>query len=235
MDKKVRLTADQIVLLKDYIRSRGFWQPVEIQEILDHFACKVEELLSQDPSLPLQKALYQAHHSFGIKGFQPIVTELRKELTRKYKKIYRQAFKDRILSFQWLPLILLSGVVVFKFTEWTALSGLNKQWGVNVAGTIILLLYFIASLVVSFKINQFNRRNYFTQYCRYFHGEFLFIFYISVLRQPVEHQTVFSCIYGLVFVYLLLSLMASYKAIKAAIKDHNDFIEAEENCLAAVK
>ena len=54
---KVTLTKEQLEELKVFINSRGFVEPVVVLEILDHFACKVEEELEQNPQYSLKKAM----------------------------------------------------------------------------------------------------------------------------------------------------------------------------------
>ena len=107
MDDKVKLTPEQITLLKDFIRKRGFNDALQINEILDHFACKVEEVLTEDNTLNLKQAMQKAHNSFGVMGFHPIAEALGKGLSLKYKQIYWKYVRQLITSPKWILVFML--------------------------------------------------------------------------------------------------------------------------------
>ena len=60
------LTLDngQLYPLIAFINKRGFHEPLMIVEILDHFACKVEEKMNQAPGISLEAAMAAAHDDF---------------------------------------------------------------------------------------------------------------------------------------------------------------------------
>lgn len=237
MDNKVTLTAAQIEDLKYFIRTRGFVEPVQIQEILDHFACKVEELLEKDSSLTFPQAMQQAHHSFGISGFRPIIKELEEGLRRKYRTIYLQTIKNKLLSFKWLPLIVLSGVFGFKFMEWTELSGLNNDWELNVGTWAMFVLFALSRIILAALTGTIRsgEMNYYLKFGNFWGGTIPFFAFLSVSHHPIKHLTVVNIFVGFCFMYLLLHTLASYKAIQAAMKDYEDFTDMENRRISAVK
>lgn len=237
MDKKITLTQEQIVYLKDFIRKRGFVEPVQIQEILDHFACKVEEVLTQNPSLGLQQAMQQAHHSFGIMGFRPIIREFDDSLKKKYRSIYWSTIKKMLLSFKWLPLIILTAILGYKFMEWTELSGLNNKWDMNIGANTIFVLFISTRIIIFIKTGAFRKRenNYFIKYSNILDMSIPYITLLSFSHSPINHLKAISIFIGLCFTYLLLSSIAGYHTMKTAIKDHENFLKIEEDSLLAVK
>lgn len=113
MDKIV-LSKDQLQQLSTYIgkRSLRFSDPIVMQEILDHFACKVEELLSAKPGMDFNDAMLRAHRSFGVKGFAPIADHIEQSLVRKYKKASYKEMKSVLLSFH-IAGILAVGMLTY--------------------------------------------------------------------------------------------------------------------------
>lgn len=113
MDKIV-LSKDQLQQLRTYIgkRSLRFSDPVVMQEILDHFACKVEELLSAKPGMDFNDAMLRAHRSFGVKGFAPIADHVEQSLVKKYKKMSYREMKSVLLSFHSIG-ILAIGILTY--------------------------------------------------------------------------------------------------------------------------
>lgn len=119
MDKQIILDADQLAVLKRYIKARGFRDPAVVIEILDHFACKVEELMIHHPSLALETAMQRAHASFGVAGFRPMVVAYEQELATEYKLRYKAGLKETLNN---LPLMIVFVVAGFGFSQlylWT--------------------------------------------------------------------------------------------------------------------
>lgn len=85
--------------LRDFIVSRSarFAEPAILLEILDHFACKTEELLQEDAGLSLEQAMQKAHRSFGVQGFAPLAAAYEQSLSVRYGRLYRAAF-GRVLG-----------------------------------------------------------------------------------------------------------------------------------------
>jgi hypothetical protein len=121
MDKKI-LSRDDLALLVAYIRARGFQDPAVIAEILDHFACKVEERIQRDPQLTLEHAMRKAHDDFGIAGFRPLATMYEAQAQKKYTRIYRQQLKHTLLQLPFMLLVIVSGMLVYQAFLWASVQ-----------------------------------------------------------------------------------------------------------------
>lgn len=85
-------------------------------EILDHFACKVEELGTLHPDWPLQKRMTEAHLSFGIGGFYPMVRSYSEQLEGQYKRYFRRALLRTVTSASGIGLMLMVGLLFYALT-----------------------------------------------------------------------------------------------------------------------
>ena len=108
---KILLDDTQLLQLKRFIILKGIKQEDVIHEILDHFACKVEELMNENIYLPFEKAVEQAYYSFGYNGFQKMTEQYEKRL----KKMVWKEFKSA------LPTVLQTKLVVASFVWCLAL------------------------------------------------------------------------------------------------------------------
>lgn len=108
---KILLDDTQLLQLKRFIILKGIKQEDVIHEILDHFACKVEELVNENAYLPFEKAVEQAYYSFGYNGFQKMTEQYEKRL----KKILWKEFKSA------LPTVLQTKLVAVSFVWCLAL------------------------------------------------------------------------------------------------------------------
>jgi len=97
MDKRI-LNQEELNLLQHFIKSRGFKDEGTVHEILDHFACKVEDLLAENPSLSVSEAMQKAHLSFGFRGFRNIEETYQTQLKSKVKSYYINQLKALTLK-----------------------------------------------------------------------------------------------------------------------------------------
>lgn len=109
MDKKT-LSKDQLQQLVAYIKSRGFHDPLVVADILDHFACKVEEVIQANPGQSLAHAIEAAHNSFGVYGFHPLAEASKSSLKAKLSAIYKAEQKKLLTSANMLHIIALSAI-----------------------------------------------------------------------------------------------------------------------------
>lgn len=103
---KVLLDEHQLLQLKRFIILRGVKEEDVIHEILDHFACKVEELMSDNISLPFEKAVEQAYYSFGYNGFKQMSEQYEKRL----KRIVWGEFKNALPGVLKTKLAVISSI-----------------------------------------------------------------------------------------------------------------------------
>jgi hypothetical protein len=87
----MKLNQDQIEQLKKMISRKGY-PFIDVQyEILDHVACKIEDLMVQDPKLSLEAAFAKVHASFGIFGFSGLEESYEKTIQQKATKFTLEA------------------------------------------------------------------------------------------------------------------------------------------------
>lgn len=128
---KVTLSKEQMATVVDFIESRGFHAPHVIVEILDHFACKVEEKLTEQPGISLDRAMNEAHRDFGTLGFYPFVASYEKSTKRKYRLIYWAEMKKLLLHPLTIALTAIGFYLVFKAYEWSNTHFYNQTLGMN--------------------------------------------------------------------------------------------------------
>ncbi|GAA4453145.1 hypothetical protein [Rurimicrobium arvi] len=94
------LRKEELQLLETYIKKRSlrFAEPAILSEILDHFACKVEELQAEHPGIELEEAMLRAHRSFGIRGFGPLADVAENSVYLRYRKYAFAEIRQLLLS-----------------------------------------------------------------------------------------------------------------------------------------
>lgn len=143
MDKRI-LNQEELSLLQHFIKSRGFKDEGTIHEILDHFACKVEDILTEQPTLSVSEAMQKAHLSFGFRGFRNIEETYQNQLRSKVKTYYINQLKA--LTFKPLPFLVGSLFFLFLlklttniFNGSIPISGLKEYFTWLVFGLFILI------------------------------------------------------------------------------------------------
>lgn len=105
----MKLTAEQIGYVSNYIQSFDIkWYELQV-ELTDHFVLIMEEIWNEDPELSFHQVKYRAEQQFGRNYFKEIVIErtivLRKEHLRTQLKMIAEYIK--------FPKIVLSIVMMF--------------------------------------------------------------------------------------------------------------------------
>ncbi|MGY6520369.1 MAG: hypothetical protein ACXIUD_01480 [Mongoliitalea sp.] len=96
----MKLSKDQIEQLKKMISYKGY-PLIDVQyEILDHVACKIEELMVQDPKLSLEAAFAKVHASFGIFGFSSLEESYEKTIQQKATKFTMEVLRNILTSWR---------------------------------------------------------------------------------------------------------------------------------------
>ncbi|TVP47779.1 MAG: hypothetical protein EA341_12010 [Mongoliibacter sp.] len=120
----MKLTKDQIEQLKKLISYKGYPQ-IDVQyEILDHVACKVEELMEENPKLSVPDAFQKVHASFGIFGFSELEESYKKMIEKRLWSYYCQELKQLFTSYR---IIFPSGLLFIFFQSSTLLQD-SKAW-----------------------------------------------------------------------------------------------------------
>jgi len=101
----MKLLPAHINQIKDFVSSRGFTEPDLQMEIIDHMACRVEDLMNASSTLTLGHAIKLAHAEFGVMGFSVFEDAMRSALQKRYFKVFRKLY---VANFNWktVPLML---------------------------------------------------------------------------------------------------------------------------------
>jgi hypothetical protein len=132
----MKLSKDQITILKKLISYKGYPE-IDVQyEILDHVACKVEVLLEENPKLALDDAFRKVHSEFGIFGFSSL-----EESYKKARNNYWTELKNLFTSYRIIyPLGL--GVIIYQASRYLDDP---KSWVLWFAGFLFLAFCWLVS------------------------------------------------------------------------------------------
>lgn len=221
MDSKV-LSREQLQLLVKFIHSRGFKEHVVVLEILDHFACKVEEILVTEREMPFDAAMKKAHESFGVMGFKPIAESFHEQVKKKYSRLYWSNFRAllaRPLAVVGLP---LAGVLFFKAYLWAEANRYTHFFEANDAATGMFLFYLVSQLLPYATIPKGQRRHPFVIYSLTtgmmgFWGVFLLSSFDDVRNAALVPYVAGAM--AIAFVYLIARAIALESTVLKAVKD----------------
>lgn len=153
--KNTNLTQEQIHKLYT-ITYRHYVENYELQtELVDHLANGIEEQWKVNPSLIFENALELEFKKFGVCGFQDVVDQRRKAMTRRYRKIVFQFFKE----FFRLPKIALTlFLITIYFSILRMLSTENTPlfiWGSFLIGFLFFIYkYFELRKRIQYKFKK---------------------------------------------------------------------------------
>jgi hypothetical protein len=224
---KVKLGKEQLKELKYFIYSRGFREPEVMMEILDHFACKVEDKLTENPLLSLQDAIKEAHKEFGYNGFYSIKASLDVFTRRRYKRIYWQEVKYCVTSVPLMLMIILTGYMTYQSMLWAFINNkVDFVFEDNVVGMSIWVAMIIAELIKGIILTWKGRKSYYismAQGIAYISTTMVWVI-LPVNDAKTENGMIVKSIIGAISVaYFIVHYLAHYKMIKAAHKDYEDF------------
>lgn len=209
MDKIV-LDKEQLTTLTHFIWKRGFREPELVHEILDHFACKVEEVLQNHPQMNLQDAMCKAHESFGVMGFAPIVSAYQAERIAKQKLIIKTARKKTLTSVPTIITALLLGYFVFQYTMWASTNKVDIayfEW-FNILMFFAFMMEPIMPFMLAGGLKKYKQKGYFTVQSTY--GFFFWAMFLVPMNTPPKHFLAFSIFSSCVIVSLFLVTIANY-------------------------
>lgn len=222
---KLTLTPEQLKDLRYFILKRGFKDPVIQTEILDHFACKVEEQLSRNPVMDIQEAMEKAHHEFGYNGFYSIQATVEKALRARYRKIYWRQVKNILTSPLWMLLIVLICYVCYKSVVWAFVNHAQLIWEQNTAG-FLLWLTALVMLIIKTIILRPQKNNVFFGMANWISvGSFVTICpFIPGTNPKTEKGMILdAAIFTFLFAIFLVDYISDIKMWKAAINDFEEF------------
>lgn len=113
----MKLNKNQIDQLKKLISYKGYTE-IDIQyEILDHVACRVEELMEENPNLDLPDAFRKVHASFGIFGFAGLEESYKGMIEKRLRGYYWNELKQLLYSYRILfPIGFL--LFLYQMSNW---------------------------------------------------------------------------------------------------------------------
>lgn len=226
---KMTLTKEQLVELKNYIQKRGFREPVIVMEILDHFACLVEERIVANPDLSLEEAMQHAHSSFGVMGFKTLADAADVERNRRHYRLLLKQFRLLLLNPILLIILALTGVLYYKI--YCAVQPFHYRiiTGAYIMDFTYLLVYGTGIALLYKQLPKANRR-YMSGLSGFRDNIFswvTFIIFIFYPEYPGGDAPLWA--YGMVAsvftVFLVLFIIAEYNTL-AALNSH--YRQAEE-------
>lgn len=158
---KILLDDTQLLQLKRFILIKGIKEEDVIHEILDHFACKVEELLNENIYLSFEKAVEQAYYSFGNNGFK----KMSEQYEKRIKRIVWQEFKNALPEVLKTKLIVISSawcIALFMLMYYCEQNNI-EGWGSDVfslssLATMLILMgvNFYISVIVKDNLTDYH-------------------------------------------------------------------------------
>lgn len=230
MDRKVTLSKEQLKELKEYIISRGILEPVVVMEVLDHFACLVEERMAENDKLTLRDAMYEAHNSFGVMGFSRIAETAR----RDQQKFFRRLMKTHLKKMFKKPLnwgVMILGmlayyklyIITFPF-DWFFMNG---KYLIDATYIIGMSSYFIITRKYWPKKGSMSNNNH-AGYSDGGYGWLLFVLIMAFPNYPGRGLPLwpFALSASVMSCFLVLYFVANYRALLQAVKHYQHVEDA---------
>lgn len=227
MDKYI-LDADELQQLKEYIYRHGFREQTTMVEILDHFACKVEELKTADPQLPFDMAMDKAHKSFGVAGFYPLVKAYELTLEKKYKKIFGANVKKVIFHPVHAALLIFMGIAVSKAYVAADTNGwMVHQFGVNDVHVLCYAFFLIGGIILNLGMFKRTAENPIIKSAHAVGNGWWLLAYVCLplAPEPHKHVTTLAILAGVATTSFLIFTMARYRTIKSAVAAYDEIME----------
>jgi len=221
MDKIV-LNSEQLQQLRKFINSRGFKDELIVNEILDHFACKVEEELAKDPHINLQVAMQNAHRSFGTLGFYVIQANFEKNTRSRYRKLYWQSMKSVVLSIPYLLLSIGLWWSIYRMSVWDATMGYFDYFDNSYVSDLVMLGMFGGMLYTLIRYKPHH--NYYYQMARQTSAWYVPMWFGIIAgnngHTHIQAHAIFNASVATVSFILLVT---ECRLLKAASVDYNEF------------
>ncbi|RYD56090.1 MAG: hypothetical protein EOP56_14240 [Sphingobacteriales bacterium] len=142
---KVTLTKEQLKVLVKFIHSRGFREPSMVMDILDHFACKVEEKMQATPSIALEQAMQDAHRDFGVSGFRNLAASHQGQFETRQRRVFKKNARDLLANIPFVFGVGLLAAAYYKGHMWAELNNVTLLWGTNVFSIGLWLVFVVGT------------------------------------------------------------------------------------------
>lgn len=147
----MKLIESQIQELYTFTRAHFVYHFDLQTELVDHLAGGIEEQMAKNPNLTFQEALNKEFKKFGIFGFQDVIVERQKALSKRYWKIIFRFYRE----FFTLPKILLT--LFLSVLLFIVLKNIPLGYQ-NYAIVVIFLLFLIPSSIKMFNYNRILKK-----------------------------------------------------------------------------
>jgi hypothetical protein len=177
----MKLSKAQIEQLKKLISYKGYPE-IDVQyEILDHVACKVEEMMDENPNLSLPDAFQKVHASFGIFGFSELEESYKKMIQKRLWGYYWTALKNLLLSYRVIfPIGLL-----YLFFQSSILLQDSRAWFAMIIAFLLFSFFWVV-------IRYWGKHKKYKKYASYIASNSVF---------QIINFGVIVCMQGQTFVY----------------------------------
>lgn len=108
----MKLTPEHIQELYKFTRAHFVYHFDLQTELVDHLAYGIEAQIAKNPKLTFQDALDKEFKKFGIFGFQDVIAERQKALSKRYWKIILRFYKE-YFTLPKLALTLLLSTLLY--------------------------------------------------------------------------------------------------------------------------
>ncbi|WP_342647709.1 hypothetical protein [Mucilaginibacter sp. CSA2-8R] len=211
--------------IKAFISKRGFTEPDLQMEIVDHVACRVEDLMNAEQDLNLQKAITLTHESFGVMGFSVFEDSMRSALQKRYWQVFKSYFKSAF-SYKMVPVMLasiyLSGLI-FTFIQ-------EPEYVFGVTGALLLLAMVCNGIFNEQKFKPYNKMltfkmgNIYLVIC-----SVLFQVYNLLIVQLKLYRYLSPAFTGTLFAVILIIILAAFFSVtKTQLKAVNTCKQLQE-------
>jgi len=224
------LKKDQITQLKKLISYKGYPQ-VDVQyEILDHVACRVEELMNQNSKLSLDEAFAKVHGEFGIFGFSELEESYKKAIQKKVLKSFLFELRNMFTSFRAIYPIGLG----FIFYQSSVLLHNSNLW-------LFLMIAFVLLASVGILIRFWHKAKAYKKYASFMASAICFqlinlgmvialnSYQLTLKSQESAFDKIFSGIILLGLGALFISIFIIPKVVNQSIQETEKLIEIYES------
>lgn len=174
----INLSSDQITSLKKLISSKGY-EEIDVQyEILDHVACRIEVLMTENPKMSLDDAFRKTHSEFGIFGFADLADSYREGIRKKFWNRYWTNLKIFLTTYRVLYLVLLGWVFHFISQNFTFFGERLTSAGWAIIGLMISVVFFL--------IYYHRIEKSFKNYASFKHGQNFFAGFNLIIQISVH-------------------------------------------------
>ncbi|MCH7414754.1 hypothetical protein MM213_14735 [Belliella sp. R4-6] len=224
----MKLNKNQIDQLKKLISYKGYTE-IDVQyEILDHVACRVEELMEENPTLSLPDAFRKVHASFGIFGFAGLEESYKGMIEKRLRGYYREELKNLLTSYRIIyPMLVL--LILFQSSTWFDDS---KSWIAMMIGFILITFFTIV-------IRYWRKHKKYKCYASYIASKNIFQYiqfglmtctysYMFVYRQAGSYDGVFPSVFQSILLiclcYLFISIFILPRIVERSVTDTEELI-----------